>query len=292
MNATQKMSQALDQFKNLEIVAKSLNIIHSSISVSEVITKWPNFVRPSKGEPRQNEKMLYVQWLAKVIADHYGIRDTTFIVLINPYLDTVAQVEVRNATDIFVEYRGTESSDSAALTAILAHEIAHIFLHRHRLEVKDTFHNEALTDTTTIYLGFGRNYLNAQQTTTEYLGEHSSRTTTHKYGYLSPEEMGYVLAVRDRLRGENSKPFITTNLGLAGYCAGEKKLNTRLSVRPYVQRGIISRIMSRLGWFRSDEATSIEFPCWICSQQMRIPSLKKKVLAACPHCNAKLLCYS
>jgi hypothetical protein len=64
-------------------------------------------------------------------------------------------VELSQSNEFFVELQSQHRFAAKAIAAILAHEVAHIFLHRCGVRFPDEFENEVLTDTTAVYVGFG-----------------------------------------------------------------------------------------------------------------------------------------
>jgi len=207
-------------------------------------------------------------------------------------LDSAARVEVRDAREIFIEYKHTGRLHSSELWAVMAHEIAHIFLHRMGIRFNDTQQNEILTDTTAIYLGFGIFFLNSQREEVTRIQPNSTERKITSIGYISADEMGYVLAQRDFVRNESSIEKITSSIGKSAYKDGKERFSQERMQRPYSVRSMQNQVLHRLGWMSAKERKGITFPCLICKQTIRIPSLYKTLDVTCPRCCMKLRCFS
>ncbi|HEY2740283.1 MAG TPA: hypothetical protein VGK45_17870 [Thermoanaerobaculia bacterium] len=95
--------------------------------------------------------------------------------------------------------------DAQILIAALCHEIGHAFRAYHGLEKDDRNREEDLTDLTTIYLGFGIFTVNSsdrfEQTYSRRGRVELTRMRLTQAGYLSPQEMSFLLAVQLVARG-------------------------------------------------------------------------------------------
>jgi hypothetical protein len=102
--------------------------------------------------------------------------------------------------------RGLAAPDS--LAGVMAHEVAHAYRRRHRLEASDGEAEERLTDLTTVYLGFGVLTTNASyryRQSGEIKGNSASLQWSHeRRGYLSPQAMSFLLAAQVVARGMSS----------------------------------------------------------------------------------------
>jgi hypothetical protein len=111
------------------------------------------------------------------------------------------------------------SADPAELTAIIAHELAHVRLRGEDRLTRDEPDEEKLTDFLTVYLGMGIFTANAAHTfaktvrgwsalpmgdLTEKMLAGSFLGTTHRLGYLDERQFGYALACWAHLRGESA----------------------------------------------------------------------------------------
>jgi hypothetical protein len=97
-----------------------------------------------------------------------------------------------------VAIRRHQLRNPVALTATIAHELAHVRLLGERRVSRDRKDHEQLTDLTTIYFGVGVFTANAAfDFSQDQFGWRSSRL-----GYLGEELCGYALAYYAQLRGE------------------------------------------------------------------------------------------
>ena len=226
------------------------------------------------------------------MAGHYHLPHTTFVVSRNSAIKATAQVEVRRSNEIFVDYNYSGILDVDVLWAVMAHEVAHIFLDRLSLRFDDTLENEVLTDSAVILLGFGCHYLSAQKEVISYPSNGQRVSTTKTLGYISPIEMGYVLAHREFITEEKSFDNISSGVGKTGYTVGRQWFDKEKNLRPYVHRSLFDQTMYRLGWNRVSEKSEIVFECLLCKQAIRIPALHRTLEVKCPNCRERFTCYS
>ena len=99
--------------------------------------------------------------------------------------------------------------DPMKLVAGLGHEVAHAFRAWHGLVQPERRREEELTDLTTIYLGFGLFTVNASYTyraSGEQIGIMARTEYSHStLGYLSPQEMSFLLAAQISARSRRSE---------------------------------------------------------------------------------------
>lgn len=239
--------------------------------------------------PNIHEQHLLVQSAARRIADHFKLSHTTFIVEIDSSLQSAAQIEVTPSNEIFVKYKPGDFLDTVELVPVMAHEIAHIFLDRAGLSFTDTFQNEVLTDVAICCLGFGHSYLSAQRSFSYKVDRSRSENRTNTFGYITPDEIGFVLSVRQCITGENIKNQITSEYGRESFERGYRIFTKRLNSKPFVQSKLSRFFHSTTN---NPNKTVMEFKCPICSQNMRVPLLRKKIIVTCPNCSTRLPCYS
>jgi hypothetical protein len=279
-------------FDRIELIHEALCRLIGAIKFAHIRSDWLTYRIPEVDYPSLSEEPIFIQKIAKKVAAHYKLSNTTFIVGFNSALKAAATVEIRNSDQIFIEYNHDGRLNMVDLWPTLAHEIAHIYLNRLGIEYSDTLRNEVLTDTATIILGFGHCYLSAQRK--EAVGFYSSGTKYMKktLGYLSPEEMGYILSIRDHIREENSFPLIYSEIGKNAYHKGRDRFENDQERRPYMRRSVLDRMLFKLGWQKASDLDCYIFPCLICKQRIRIPALRKKMIVRCSNCNASLTCFS
>ena len=74
------------------------------------------------------------------------------------------------------------------LTAVLAHEVMHLFLFYNGVSKRDALENEVLTDTAAVYFGFGEYLKKGYRVIETSLG-----FSYHKVGYIRTEDVEYIL---------------------------------------------------------------------------------------------------
>lgn len=88
-----------------------------------------------------------------------------------------------------------EYYDLDVITAILAHEAMHLYLHYNGIYFSDTLMNEVLTDTAAVYFGFGQYLYRGYKMLEINLG-----TSYHKVGYINPEDVQFI---QNEIRKQN-----------------------------------------------------------------------------------------
>ncbi len=74
------------------------------------------------------------------------------------------------------------------ITAVLAHEVMHLYLYYQGIYKSDTLENEVLTDTAAVYFGYG-NYLQRGYK----IIETNMGLSYHKVGYIRPDDVQYII---------------------------------------------------------------------------------------------------
>jgi hypothetical protein len=185
-------------FDRLDDVRSSIHDLYANLSEPVVKAFGPLVLPPSPGRDPLGE----AQRTAAAMTRHLGIGDARVIVAFGPLDGHVGEVELGPGPEYFV----TLSPHHHDVPAVLAHEVTHVFLHRRGIRHADLARNEILTDTAALYLGLGRPMLAAYRVDVVE-GRYTRRRTTYRVGYLSPPEMGYVLAKRALAFGEEAGPF-------------------------------------------------------------------------------------
>lgn len=132
------------------------------------------------------------------IAAHVGI-DGTYI-------------KLQFQDDYTKEYAGNISTNGAfttvnlqlhsyynldVITAVLAHEVMHLYLYYQGISKQDTLNNEVLTDTAAVYYGYGQYLYEGYKVIETNLG-----LSYHKVGYIRPED---VLFIREKLENNDKR---------------------------------------------------------------------------------------
>ena len=130
-----------------------------------------------------------VQQVAKQMAGSVGLGDLVFIITYAKQGSGVGgHVELRHGQpEVFIEIDNSFDCQESVL-AVLAHEIAHKFLHRKGVALSLESENEELTDLATIFMGFGRLSLNGCEAGREMSrlenGRYVDATVKSRVGYL------------------------------------------------------------------------------------------------------------
>jgi len=283
---------ALRGYSNLSTIKKSIAHLYASFGSKHIQSFTSDFLT-STGNPRYGgDVVIATQRLAADIASHYRLPLTTVIVNYSTTLQPPGRVELSNGNEFFIELQTKYRDKLNTVAGILAHEIAHIFLHRCGAEWKDTSANEILTDTTASFLGFGIAILNAADCQTEYLAN-VTKTTWQHFGYLSLDEFGYILARRDYAFDLSSRTRIGQQHCKDAYDAGSKTFMGELKARPFSPRPWYQRILRHAPIDPASALQSpIHFECPKCSKTLRLPAMRRKVSVHCPICDSRFFCYS
>lgn len=235
-----------------------------------------------------------VRYLVQNIVSHYRLPLARVIATYSSVLTSPARIELSSDNYFFIEIHSSLRSDIQALTAVIAHEVAHIILHRCRATFPTVLEEEIATDATAIYHGFGPSYLNAASVDFQF-SEAGSSTRRRHFGYVSLNEFGYMACKRDAICGENSESFLELPLANNAYIAGNIFAKNEVSRRPFTDRSFLGRTLLKtrlqiLGYPNVLEPLTITCP-W-CFQKLRIPKTFKKMLVHCSLCKSKLCCFA
>lgn len=237
---------------------------------------------------------LGAQRVAREIVRHFRLPDARLIVGFRE-MTHAANVELAAGPEYFVELNDRFRTHRADIGAALAHEVAHVYLHRLDLAFPTTAENEILTDTATAYLGAGWLLLDAYR---------EDAVSSQKLGYLTPEEFGYVLAKRALLFGEDPSPWFTSPQAYTAYVKGRDRAHRDGQQPPLTAAGWAGRRRyaqdrrhARDGppatpyAFAADPAGQlrVSFPCPTCHQRIRVP-VQGRVRARCGLCRTVLEC--
>ena len=122
------------------------------------------------------------------IAEHMGI-DGSYIRLQfqdDATLDYAGNITTNGAfTTINLQIHAYYNLD--VITAILSHEVMHLYLYYNGIRFSDTLSNEVLTDTAAVYFGFGEYLYRGYKVIETQLG-----FSYHKVGYIRPEDVRFL----------------------------------------------------------------------------------------------------
>jgi len=157
--------------------------------------------------------IISLQSVAKKIAESIGLHGLTFVVAVAKQKEKVAgHIELRaNEREVFVEVSEDVLKYKDSILATLAHEITHKYLQINGISLPDEKLNEILTDTASVYLGFGRIMLNGCEnyTTRHEKSWNSERTITETLttGYLKRDELAFVYKLVCSMRNIPPKEY-------------------------------------------------------------------------------------
>jgi hypothetical protein len=225
-------------------------------------------------------------------------------------LSPAAEVKLGAGPDYFITLNPRYRNDRRDTAAVLAHEVMHIFLHRSGIQFSDRIKNEILTDTASVYLGTGWLALNAHRMSTTYSGN-TRTTSTQTLGYVSPEELGYILAKRALVCDENIKiPLSSDNAVRHAYRAGYQRAvddyqraplagcHTMAAVQYQKDKMYAEELTAHRGLsppfdggyrFQGYDPLKVIFHCPTCHHLAKIP-VDRSVTIGCRICQSALRC--
>lgn len=299
-------------YPNLPLVREALRVLVPAIKRGAL--------PPPSGRPweawklyRPDNAVIEAQHLATRIMAVFGIESTRVLVVFDDKLEAAGRIELHDGREFFVEVRGELRNHPRKIAATLGHEVAHIFLRRHQLERVDVLENEILTDTTAALYGFGALMADAYEVNeTRWTDDHGKtwlRRTESGMGYLTPDELGYVLTrggfadVDAYLRSAHSRQALR-----AGRAHARRELRSPpLRSAPlwaralYLLHGLWATLVHyRAGsgaaptTLREDQRYALDrervsFRCVQCTQALRVPR-GKQLQARCPACEHRMDC--
>lgn len=304
-------------FPNIKTIRQSIHALYRCLGSERIMSFASisdNAIQCCRGEGQ----LIQIQRVARAIAMHLGIQVGTIIVGFDAGLTIPGQVELTDGNDFFIELNPKHKERPLDIAAILAHEVMHIMLHRLRLTFDNRFEDEVLTDTAALYLGIGWPILSVYTRYTWRTNEvvtSQGRSWTEvseetKLGYLTPEEIGYVLARRHSEFGDTPRSRFY-KVARQAYCRGYKlvrrerrlpfltaaTLSKRFIYRwrrhmapRSIRRGILKKLAYENYSFDSELPLRVVFTCSTCFQRLRVPAHKRGVGVRCPTCLTVLRC--
>jgi hypothetical protein len=282
-------------FSQVHLIKKSIHELYRAFGPKHIESFNQNFRFDSSEFGATRDPVVETQYLARKIADHYRLPVTTVVVTFSSTLKPPGRVELSNSNEFFVELQMQYRSAPKVIAAVLAHEIAHIFLHRCGVGFSVEIENEILTDTTAVFVGFGPTILNAVLRNSRKLQDGAIQTRTEHFGYLSLDEFGYALARRDKIYRAESYDTLDSGLPRVCYFDGRDRYLKELRIRPLIKRPWPQRFLAPVlkKWRSSESARrSISFACPICSQMLRVPELHRTIVVNCSNCASRFRCHS
>jgi hypothetical protein len=269
------------------------------------------------GVTKKEDSLLFANRIVSLMADRLKLPKGMVIVNYRKNMDAAGQVELSPENEYFVDINARYRETDNDIAAILAHEIMHVFLYRHKLVFADDYENEILTDTSSVYLGIGWPLLSAYRlsTTHQQCGDQVLLTTREeRLGYLTPEEYGYVFGKRLINFHDHSDLYTKGAAAKVSFQRGFQKAQSDYQQPPLKSCGLMKRLAYqrhkssvvravKIGkadrvnlafyGYRFDVPNGIKvvFDCPICTQRLRIP-IDKKAVVCCNNCKESIDCVS
>ncbi|SCK29278.1 hypothetical protein H181DRAFT_02298 [Streptomyces sp. WMMB 714] len=287
-------------FPHLGTVRAAITALHRRLP-EDGPRRFGTSVLPSDVAFSDSEDLLDgAQRIARVMVHHFRLPDARVAVSFRSGMRDAAHVELTAGPEYFVELNARFTRHRRDIGAALAHEVAHVFLHRLGLSFDGTEDDEILTDTATTYLGAGWLLLDAFR---------QDPLSSQKLGYLTPEEYGYVLAKRAAVSGEDPAVWFTSPQAYEAYVEGralaraeaarpplegagwaERRRYARDRRRAQAQPAPPARAVDGEGYaFEGRSPMRVSFPCPVCNQRIRVP-VRGRVRARCGLCRTVLEC--
>ncbi len=257
------------------------------------------------------DPIIEVQGIARNFANYYHLPIGTINVSFKSNLKSPGVVELSSSNDFFIELHSQHKDYPNSIASILAHEVTHIFLHKYKISFPEKKDNEILTDTAASFLGLGFYLL-------EGFNMEANIVRTIYFGYLTPDEVSYILALRKKVFGDDQRSKISSNFSYSALHTGWKYFESEFSKPPidefifsfYNVKKIMYFLAKRrarnfmissdsskklrgktLGYeFALSDTLSVIFKCPICGQKLKVPAFGKRIKVHCPVCSIVLRC--
>ncbi|HVV11502.1 hypothetical protein [Amycolatopsis sp.] len=304
------------KFTKIAAIDDSIRELYSKLSAEKVRSYAANLapVFTKAG----NEPVGAVQELATTMVRHLGMSGVRLIVSFAALGSDGAhghagEVEIGSGPDYFVRMSDSYRRDLTDAAGVLSHEAMHVFLARANVAFPERDRNEILTDTAAVYLGLGWTMLNAHRQTTRYEGGRRF-LATQTLGYVSPAELGYILAKRALAFDENIEAYLGgNNLALTAYRAGYSRAlddyrraplaacsaavarqydaDKKFAVERTRATGISGLVREFDGGYKFEgyQPMHVVFRCPACHTRLRAP-IDRKVTVRCRVCRSTLSC--
>ncbi|MFH9660024.1 hypothetical protein ACH4NF_06430 [Streptomyces sp. NPDC017248] len=281
-------------YPHLETVRAAVTALYRRLSRDTIETFSASVAPADVAFCDTDDLHLGAQRVAREIVRHFRLPDARLIVGFRE-MTHAANVELAAGPEYFVELNDRFRTHRRDIGAALAHEVAHVYLHRLDLAFATTAENEILTDTAAAYLGAGWLLLDAYR---------QDAVSSQKLGYLTPEEFGYVLAKRALLFGEDPSLWFTSPQAYTAYAKGLERARHDGRQPPLTAAGWAGR--RRYAHDRRHAGTGppaapyafdpdaagrlrVSFPCPTCHQRIKVP-VRGRVRARCGLCRTVLEC--
>lgn len=301
-------------FPHLPLIKTCVRQLYRHLSPS-VIRSFSSSYNATRNEVPSGDAIIATQHIARRIAALYQLQVGAIVVSFVSHLKGPGQIELSNSNDFFVELNSEHRYNHREVAAILAHEVAHIFCHKHDIAVGGTFENEVLTDSVAAYLGAGVPILNAFTEEADFMAKEPNRMRQQCFGYITPDEFGYLLAKRQAAFGEDPTANLTSKKAVEAFTAGRARAQQELQCPPLRSAGLGRRLLynarrssaagvrrdtgkssdrqpiRRIGYeFEFTRVNCVVFECPICFQRLRVPTHQKSIAVKCSVCETRSVC--
>lgn len=296
-------------FPNLPIIRRAITQLWRSLS-PEGVRRFASGYHARRDERPSGDSIIATQYIARRIAALYRLQIGSIVVTFVSHLDRPGRIELSDSDDFFIELQSDYRRQYEKVAAILVHEIAHIFCHKLKISIGNTFEDEVLTDTAAAYLGAGVPILNAFTEESDYTADTPDRMRQQCFGYITPDEFGYLLAKRHATFGENPAPSLTTTSGTKAYKAGCERAQEDVLCPPLQSASILARAAYRYRryfatrsnhlavapaspstyYFDAVNGYAVVFHCPTCFQRLRLPTHRNRISVKCPVCCGHFMC--
>lgn len=286
-------------YPHLDKVRASITALYKRLSYDTVHTFATSLTGAAVAFGDTDDLHLGAQRVAREMVHHYHLPDARMIVGFRE-MELAANVELTAGPEYFIELNDRFRTHRRDIGAALAHEVMHVYLHRLDLSFPGTADNEILTDTAATYLGAGWLLLDAYR---------EDEMTSQKFGYLTPEEFGYVLAKRALVFGEDPSIWFTSPQAHDAYKRGMAKALGDQQQPPLTAAGWAGRRRYAKDRRHAQDHHApaphpgvayaftpdsrgplrVSFPCPTCHQRIRVP-VRGRVRARCALCRTVLEC--
>lgn len=243
------------------------------------------------GKDQSHVRIRDGEWLTIQVIEHLSLPRGDISFEFAPLTPTVAGTVESSGGKYHVKMSKDLEDNFRSVSAILIHELMHIFLNLHGIYYETLEEYEEATDLACVLMGFGIPLINAKKAwtvdRTSLGGEDiGAGMTFHKIGYLSEKQIGYAFATFLVSRG---MPLTTVQDKIDSQCLYivieglglEQIYRDRLSIK----RKAISLINQR-----QMQREICSFSCPVCFLEMGIPNdtLKRVgiLIINCPKCKS------
>lgn len=285
-------------FPHLTTVRAAVTALYRHLS-PEVVRSFTSSVLPVDVALDDAEDLhTGVARIARAMVHQLRLPDARTVVAFRDMADA-AHVDLAGGPEYRVALNTRFDRHRRDVGAALAHEVTHVFLHRLGLRFPGTADDEILTDTVATYLGVGWLLLDAFR---------QDALTRQKFGHLTPEEYGYVLAKRALVFDEDPRIWFTSPQADEAYQRGRDRALRDARQPPLASAGRAARLRYAADRWRAEQypdrevapagaryvltgahPTRVSFPCPTCLQRIRLP-VRGRLRARCGLCRTVLDC--